>query len=131
MTQDRDSGARAVDYGLTTAALLASRLGYKKIRNPNSNEYEKDGKVVVIKCARIKTPSIGVSYKMLNRISSILACLENCDGKYECYELSLDVFRSIMSPTRSKGPSADKVGIAKKTDIISKVKLLHLIDLEE
>lgn len=116
---------------MKTAALLASRLGYKKIRNQRSNEYEKEDKVVVIKCARIKTPSIGVSYKMLDRVSLILACLENGGGKYECYELSVDVFRSIMSPTRSKGPSSDKVGIAKKTDIISKVKLSHLIDLEQ
>ncbi len=129
MSQDKESGAKAVKYGLETAKLIADKLYYKKIGYSRSNEYENEGKRVVIKCARAKTTSIGVSYKMLDRISSVLACFERDNGDYDIYEISPHIYRSVMSPTRSKGSSVGRVGIVKRSDIIKNGKYIQRLSL--
>jgi hypothetical protein len=71
MPQGRDSGARAVEYGLQTARRIAGKLDGIKIGGASSNEYEIDKRNVVIKCARTTTNSVGVSYRMLDRVAAI------------------------------------------------------------
>ena len=129
LAQDQESGARAVNYGLETAKLIAEKLGYKKTKNPRSNEYAKEGKTVAIKCAHARVGIIGVTYKMLDRISSVLACFERDNGDYDIYEISPGIYRRIMTPTRSTGSSTGKVGIALRTDIIKNGKYIQRVNL--
>ena len=49
MPQDRETGVTAVEYGLATARKIAKVIGATKIGNPRSNEYELNGKRIVIK----------------------------------------------------------------------------------
>ena len=129
MVQNQESGAKAVNYGLKTAKVIAGKLGYKKTGDPRSNEYAKEEKTVAIKCAHARTGSIGVTYKMLDRISSVLACFERDNGDYDIYEISPHIYRSVMSPTRSKGSSVGRVGIVKRSDIIKNGKYIQRLSL--
>ncbi len=113
--QGRESGARAVEYGLQTASKIAEKLGGLKIGTTRSNEYEINNRRVVIKCAKIKTDSVGVAYQMLDRITAILGSFEIENGTYDIYELASDIYRANMKPTRSTGPAAGNVGIVKKS----------------
>lgn len=124
MPQGQESGARAVEYGLQTASKIAEKLGGLKIGKTRSNEYEINNRKVVIKCAKIKTDSVGVTYQMLDRIVAILGSFEIENGTYDIYELVPDVYRANMRPTRSAGPAARHVGIVKKSVFIDRGRFL-------
>jgi ribosomal protein L24E len=124
MPQGQESGARAVEYGLQTASKIAEELGGLKIGKTRSNEYEINNRKAVIKCAKLKTDSVGVGYQMLNRIAAILGAFEIENGTYDIYELASDVYRANMKPTRSKGPAAGNVGIVKKSVFIDRGRFL-------
>jgi hypothetical protein len=128
MPQGQESGAMAVEYGLQTAKRIAEELGAVKIGNIRSNEYEIGNRKIVIKCARTTTDSVGVSYLMLDRVAAILGSFETENGNYEIYELMPEVYKANMKPTRSKGPSAGRVGIVKKSIFIDKGKHIRKID---
>jgi hypothetical protein len=113
MPQDRDTGAAANDYGRTTARRIATKIGATVIPR-SSNECRLDGEKIVIKCARFGTPSIGVTYKMLDRLDGILGAFELNDGSYDLFLLGPDAFRENMSATQSMGSSAGKVGMVAK-----------------
>ncbi|MBE9569355.1 MAG: hypothetical protein IMF11_01900 [Proteobacteria bacterium] len=130
MPQDRESGARAVEFGLQTARKIAQKLGGRKIGSPRSNEYEVSGRKIVIKCARFTTNSVGVPYQMLDRVAAILGSFESENGSYEIYEMKPGVYREYMRPTRSTGPSAGRVGIVRKSTFLDQGKLLQRIRLE-
>jgi hypothetical protein len=115
MPQDRESGASAVKYGLETARQIAAILGGRKVGYHRSNEYQIEERVVVIKCAKSTTNSVGVSYQMLGRVGTILGAFEVEDGSYNIYEMTPDAFQSHMRPTRSTGPSVGRVGIVRKS----------------
>ena len=129
MPQDRESGARAVKYGLQTAKIIADKLGAEKIGNIRSNEYKINNNIVVIKCARATTDSIGVAYHMLDRIAAIWGSFENEKGTYDIYEMKPDTYRMHMRPTKSRGPSAGRVGIVRKSDFVAKGKFIMNIDI--
>jgi hypothetical protein len=114
MPQDGDTGAAANEYGRTTARSIATKIGATEIQR-SSNECRLDGEKIVIKCARLGTPSIGVTYRMLDGLDSILGAFELDDGSYDLYILAPDVFRANMSATQSRGASAGKVGMVTKT----------------
>jgi len=130
MPQGRGSGARAVEYGLQTARKIADKIGGKKIGSARSNEYEIGNRKIVIKCARIKTDSVGVTYRMLDRVAAIWGSFENENGTYEIYEMSPDRYREHMSPTRSTGPSAGRVGIVRRSTFLDRGKFLMRIDID-
>ena len=88
MPQDQESGARAVEYGLQTARKIAQKLGGIKIGKSRSNEYEVNGRKIVIKCARLNTKSVGVPYQLLDRVEAILGSFENENGCYDIYEMA-------------------------------------------
>ena len=75
MPQDRFSGAKANRYGRQCAEQIAAALGAERMHNA-SNEYLHNGERVVIKCARIRTTAVGVTYQMLNRIAAVLGAFE-------------------------------------------------------
>lgn len=130
MAQDQETGARAVEYGLETARKIAVALGAEKVGNPRSNEYQLQDKVIVIKCARCTTNSVGVPYHMLDRISAIFGSFETEDGRYSVYEMSPDTFRKNMRPTRSTGPSAGRVGIVRKSAFFKQGSLVTNLTLK-
>lgn len=115
MPQGKVSGARAVEYGLQTAGKIAERLGGVKIGRERSNEYRIGDRNVVIKCARNTTGGVGVPYHMLDRVAAILGSFETEEGTYDIYEMVPETYRKHMRPTRSKGPSAGRVGIVRKS----------------
>lgn len=115
MPQDHESGAKAVEYGLQTARKIAEKLGAKKIGKARSNEYRLNNQNIVINCARLNTKSVGVSYHMLDRLVAIFGSFEKENGTYDLYEMKPSVYRENMTPTRSTGASAGRMGIVRKS----------------
>ena len=113
MPQDRDTGAAANEYGRETARKIAKKIGAPELQG-SSNECALDGERIVIKCARLGTTSIGVTYRMLDHLDGILGAFELADGTYDLFVLEPGVVRENMSATRSKGASAGKVGMVAK-----------------
>jgi hypothetical protein len=128
--QERESGARAVEYGLLTAQKITEKIGGKKIGTAWSNEYEIDKRKIVIKCARSTTNSVGVSYHMLDRVDAIWGSFEIENGTYKIYEMKPDTYREHMIPTRSKGPSSGRVGIVRRSTFFDLGKFLMIINID-
>jgi hypothetical protein len=129
MTQDRKSGANAVEYGIATAKEIAKELGAIKVGNPRSNEYELAGKKIVLKCAKSKTTNVGVAYHMLERLEAIYGCFETDDDSYDIYKLPTAIYSENMRPTRSKGASAGRVGIVSKKLFLTEGEFIQSIKL--
>ena len=129
MPQHKESGAAAVEYGLETARKIAEFLGAQKIGNSRSNEYNLDGKRIVIKCARSSTTNVGVSYQMLKRLDAVIGSFETEGGIYELYEMTPEMFTRNMRPTRSKGASSGRVGIVSKSIFVSKCERVTTVRL--
>lgn len=113
MSQDRESGAAANAWGRRTAISVAEHLGATNLSS-GSNECVLNGERVVIKCAAARTSSVGVTFKMLERLDAIIGAFQLEDGAFELWSLSPSVFESEMTDTRSLGASAGKVGIVRK-----------------
>ena len=123
MPQNRESGARANEYGRETAKEIAKKIGAKSI-SKISNEFELQGRKITIRCAKHSNDSLGVTYKMLERIDAIFAALEQENGKYELYEISPSMFKKNMRETKSKGAAAGKVGLVRKNVFINEGKFV-------
>jgi hypothetical protein len=103
-------------------------LGTKPI-SMNTNECYLHRRIVAIKCARKKTNAIGVPYKMLKRLAGIIGAFETQSEVYELYEIDPALFQKNMRPTRSKGPSAGRVGLARKSLFMDKGENLGQVKL--
>ncbi len=79
-----------------------------------SNEALLDGQKVVIKCAAPATDSVGVTYKMLEKLDAVIGALQLDDGSFDLWSVSLKQFESAMRETRSRGPSAGKVALVRR-----------------
>lgn len=123
MVQDRESGAKANKYGRETAKKIAEKIGAKSI-SKISNEFELQGRKITIRCAKRYTNDYGVTYKMLERIDAIFAALEQKSNKYELYEIAPNIFKKNMRETQSKGASAGKVGLVRKSIFINEGKFI-------
>jgi hypothetical protein len=104
-------------------------LARKKIGNSRSNEYDLEGKRIVIKCARATTNSVGVPYHMLKRLDVVIGCFETKAGSYELYEMTPEMYAKNMRPTPSKGASSGRVGIVRRSTFINKCKRIKTIKL--
>jgi hypothetical protein len=113
MSQDRSSGAAAAAWGIAMARQIAREIG-ASIPTGVSNECLLSGKRTVIKCAAAATDSVGVSFKMLDRLEVVLAAFQHVDGSFEIWTITPAVFRDHMRDTRSKGASAGKVGLVRR-----------------
>ncbi len=129
MPQNRESGARANKYGRETAQIIAKGIGAKSI-SKTSNEFELQGRKITIRCAKHSTDSLGVTHKMLKRIDAIFGALEQEDGKYEIYELSPSLFEKRKRETRSRGASAGKVGLVRKSVFIDEGKFVCSLNIQ-
>jgi hypothetical protein len=114
MAQDRQSGAEADRFGRNCGALIASVLGAQKMSN-TSNECKYEDQRMVIKCAGSGTTKVGVSYHMLKDLDAVLGAFEADHGNFRVYSLTAQDYAAHMKPTRSKGPSAGKVGTVDRT----------------
>lgn len=128
MSQTRESGAAADRWGRETAKALAQRLGATNF-TPRSNECLLDGKRVVMKCAKPDTHSVGVTFKMLGRLDTVLGAFQGDDGAFDLWSLSASVFKDSMRDTRSRGASAGKVGLVRQDVFQSKGKSRGLLRL--
>lgn len=122
-------GQKGNYFGRTYAALIAASIG-AIMPSPDSNEAIHNNKRIVIKCARRKTSKIGVSYKMLNRLDFVLAAFECIDGSFDLHCLSAEIFKENMKNTKSKGPSAGKVGVISKNEFIARGKFEGKINID-
>jgi hypothetical protein len=128
MTQDHDSGAAGDAFGRETAPRIAQDIGASML-GTTSNEALLGGQRVVIKCARPKTPSVGVTYQMLERLESVVGAFQHDDGAFEVISLPADVYRQRMSETRSTGPSAGGVGIVAKSVFVAEGQQISVVTI--
>jgi hypothetical protein len=77
-----------------------------------------------MKCANFDTTSVGASLKMLDRIDGVVAAFATSPSCFSLYFMDPVKFRESMRDTRSRGPSAGKVGIATKACFIAEGKSL-------
>ncbi len=110
MPQDKETGTRADKYGRETSQLIAKKIGAKPISS-KSNEFAYQGRRVTIRCARRRTLVVGVSYRMLDRIDSVIAAFEDEGGEYELYEMSPALIRTGIRDSKGIG----KVGSVQKS----------------
>ena len=111
--QDRQSGAQANTWGRETARRIAEKLGATGMRRA-SNECVLNGQRAVIKCAGPKTRSVGVTYKMIERIDVVVAAFAGEHATFQLFVLSPEEFKKAMRETRSRGASAGKVGLVER-----------------
>ena len=130
MAQDQISGAAANEWGRVTARAIASKIG-AIMKGQTSNEALLEGKIVVIKCAASATDSVGVTFKMLDRLDSIIGAFQLDDASFELWSLSPEEFRNGMRDTRSRGAAAGKVGIVRRQSFEQNGRLLGRIRLDE
>ena len=126
MPQDQETGANGNSFGRKTSRVIAEKIGAKMLTQ-TSNEATYNGNSIVIKCASKKTTNIGVTFKMLNRLDSIIGSFEQEGGAFELYTLAVEAFRANMRATKSKGPSAGKVGVVSKSVFIKSGEKLKTI----
>jgi len=111
MSQDQESGAKASEWGHKTAESIAREIGASGIGKV-SNECRLGEERIVIKCANVETQSVGVTYRMLERLDRIIAAFGVDDGSFELWALSPVEFRSAMRESRT---SAGKVGLVERS----------------
>ena len=116
MPQTPASGAAGNAFGRTMAPKVAAAIGARMVGN-GSNEALWNGKRIVIKSARANTSSIGVTYRMLDYIDSVVAAFEREDSSFDLFEVSANAYKKLMTPTRSLGASAGRVGIVRRQSI--------------
>jgi len=129
MTQDRASGAAANEWGRVTARAIASKIG-AVMNGRTSNEATLEGKKVVIKCAARATDSVGVTFKMLDRLDSVIGAFQLDDESFELWSLSADKFHQEMRDTRSKRSAAGKVGLVRRNFFQNNGRLLAKVSLD-
>lgn len=111
--QNRESGAKASRWGHETARAIAAKLGASDIRR-SSNECRLNNERIVIKCAAVQTRSVGVTYKMLDRVDRIVGAFQCADQVFELWALLPEQFRATMRATQSQGSSAGKVALVER-----------------
>jgi hypothetical protein len=128
MPQDRTTGAVADAGGRKTARKIADRIG-ATMQGRASNLALLEGKTIVIKCAAVKTDSVGVTLRMLQNLDSILGAFQLDDGSFELWSLTPDQFRNAMRDTRSRGASAGRVALVTRSVFEGQGKMLGRVQL--
>jgi hypothetical protein len=116
MTQNRQSGAEAAEFGHKAAALIGRSISAKKL-TARSNEFDWRGKRVTIRTARQGNNQVGVLYAMLGRVQAVIAAFEVAPNKYELYSLSPETYREAMRDSKTgKG----RVGLVQRKAFVEK-----------
>jgi hypothetical protein len=93
MGQNSQTGAEADHWGRSTARLIAMALGAMDLSS-ESNERTLNGARVVIKTVGAKTTNVGVTYRMLDHIQSVIGAFQQPDGSFELFSLPAKRMRS-------------------------------------
>jgi hypothetical protein len=119
MPQDQASGAAASAWGKATARRIAKALDATPLSS-NSNEFQRNGQRIAIKCAAERTKSVGVTYKMLDHIDLVVGAFQSPDNPsvFELLSLTPTQYRALLRPTRSTGSSSGRVGIVERERFI-------------
>jgi hypothetical protein len=113
MPQDRESGARASQYGRDCGKRIMEAIGAKVVK-PGSNECSMGDELLSIHCARKNTDRVGVTYKALEQVSAVLGAFEQEDGSYNVWRMPKNKYSELMTGTKSLGSSKGKVGMVKR-----------------
>jgi hypothetical protein len=108
MPQNRDSGAEGNSYGRECGKRIASALGAQRV-SARSNECDFNGERIVIHCARLRTKTVGVTRRMVEKLQAVLGAFERKDGSYAVYLLPMQIYRDHMKPSRSHGKKVENV----------------------
>src|SRR6476646_2514351 len=100
MDQNRESGAKASEWGHVMAKLIAREIGASGM-GKTSNECKLGEERIVIKCANIETQSVGVTYRMLERLDRVVAAFRLDEDSFELWAVSPTDFRSAMRESRT------------------------------
>jgi len=114
MGQDRNSGAEANKFGREYGAEIIRRLGGEIVKK-GANECIIGEDLLTLHCARKNTKSVGVTRLCLERVKGVLGAFEQEDGSFAVLKLSPTQFRENARPTASRGPSAGRVLIARRS----------------
>jgi hypothetical protein len=115
MVQDRESGAKASQYGRDCGKRIMEAIGAKSIK-AGSNECSLGSELLSVHCARKHTDRVGMTYKALERIAAELGAFEQEDGSYIIWRLSKNQFEERMIGTKSLRPSKGLVGMVKRIE---------------
>jgi len=89
MGQNEITGRAGHQFGHEMAIKVARFLD-TELLSPKSNEITFDGELFVIKSAKLKTSSIGITVTMLGRLQGLIAAFENDGGGYRLYKLEFN-----------------------------------------
>ncbi len=117
----------AYEYCRITAQKIAIKIGAKSI-SKNSNEFIFKCKNITIRCAKHLNNNFGVSYKMPERVDSIIDASEQKNGQYALYEISPKIFKKKMRESKT---SKGKVGLVSKSVFITEGKLVCRVSINE
>src|SRR5690349_13054219 len=92
VSQDKVTGAAANEWGRETARKIASKIG-ASMKDAASNQALLNGEMVVIKCAAPKTDSVGVTFKMLDQLDSVVGAFQLEDGSFDLWSLTKAQFK--------------------------------------
>jgi hypothetical protein len=129
MPQDQASGAAASAWGRETAKKIARAIG-ATVPTGSSNECSFNGESVVIKCAAAATDQVGVTYKMLPRLTLVLGAFQREDGKFDLYALDPKVYDANERPTQSQGRSAGRVGNVRRHVFETAGRFVQTVSIE-
>ena len=129
MPQDRESGARASDYGLQNATALIEELGGTN-RKQGSNEFDLNGERVTIHSSQYRNgrpQSVGVTLACLEKVKSVLGAFQDDNGSYQVLSLPAGEFKKASRLTASHGPAKDRVVIVKRSVFEAKGKRIAIV----
>ena len=132
MPQDRQSGLKASRYGKECARRIAAAIG-AEMTSRKSNECIWNGTRAIIKCAHLRTTSVGVLYHMTKELEIVLGAFQQADESYRVIQLPIGRCTVIMNarPTRSRGPSANRVGMIPRAVFEVEGKLIGAVRIQE
>jgi len=124
MPQDAKSGARANKYGRVTSRLIAKKIGAISLKK-NSNEFAFEGRLITIRCAQKGNVKVGVLYRMLDRVDSVVAAFETEKKLYDLYEMTPSLYKMHMRDSKNEG----RLGLVSKQVFVKKGKSLRRVRL--
>lgn len=109
MGQNQITGLAGYKFGRESGRIVAKFLD-TNLLSAKSNEIILDGKHFVIKSARRKTPSIGITANLFDRLQGIIVALETENGKYILYKVDLKMNPPLQTSfSKSSGHTKNKV----------------------
>src|SRR5437016_2774546 len=127
MSQTKESGREAAEYGLQGAAVIGQKIGAKKI-SKRGNEFEFNGQRVTIRMAHLENNQVGVLYDMLERVQAVIGAFETSPNEYQLLSLSPAVYQANM---RDSNTGNGRVGLVRKSVFVEQGSFVANVSLPE